>query len=110
VITDVVQAWDGIATIRAELTAEGSDRQWRRAGQVVEEGVANAIRSGGARSIMIEVASDGDALVGRIVDDGTGLADGHTQGLGTLWLDQVVPGAWLRSSGAQGTELVVRIS
>ncbi len=110
VITDVVQAWDGIATIRAELTAEGSDRQWRRAGQVVEEGVANAIRSGGARSIMIEVASDGDALVVRIVDDGTGLADGHTQGLGTLWLDQVVPGAWLRSSGAQGTELVVRIS
>lgn len=109
VIDDVVRAWEGIATIEAQLTTAGDDHQWRIAGRVVEEGVANAIRAGGARAISIDVDEVGDAIEVTIADDGSGLADGHAEGLGTLWLDQVAPGAWQRTSSDQGTRLVVRI-
>ena len=110
VVADVAQAWAGIAEITVTATDTGTDDQWAIAGHVVEEGVANAVRAGGARQVRVDIAAGReDSLVITIEDDGRGISDSINPGLGTWWLDQIAPGAWQRQSAPTGTQLVVRI-
>ena len=111
VITEVANAWAGIADVAVVATDAGTEDQWVIVGHVVEEGVANAVRSGGARHVLIDVSHDiDDALVITIEDDGRGVTDPINPGLGTWWLDQVAPNAWERSNTSTGTRLHVRVS
>lgn len=111
VIADVAVAWKGIANITLDLTPAGTDSQWQVAGQVVQEGVANAIRSGRARTINVCVQQrDLGSLSVVITDDGVGVPDPNSPGLGTWWLDRIAPGAWQRSSTSAGTVLEVIVN
>lgn len=49
---------------------------------VVEEAVTNAIRHGHAGSVHIEVCADGGLLTARVTDDGSGLPEAPTVGIG----------------------------
>ena len=110
VVADVAQAWAGIAEVTVTATDAGTDDQWAIAGHVVEEGVANAVRAGGARQVHVDIAHDrDDALKITIEDDGRGISDPINPGLGTWWLDQIAPNAWERRSSSVGTSLIVRI-
>lgn len=111
VIADVASAWEGIAHITLELTSAGTAAQWQVAAQVVQEGVANAIRSGRARTIYVRIEQGtAGGLTVTITDDGVGVPDPNHPGLGTLWLERIAPGAWRRSSTAPGTVLEVCVS
>lgn len=110
VVADVAQAWAGIAEVTVTATDAGTEDQWVLAGHVVEEGVANAVRAGGARQVRVDISSDiDDALVITIEDDGRGISDPINPGLGTWWLDQIAPNAWERRSSSLGTSLIVRV-
>lgn len=77
--------------------------------RVVQEGVTNAVRHGGARSVRIEVGAVGDsgAWLARVSDDGSGLpegwrAEGH---FGLRWLAdraEALGGQLQVQAGAQG--------
>jgi signal transduction histidine kinase len=77
-----------------------------RAGDIVEEGIANAIHHGGARTISVYAAADDDSLVIRIVDDGAGPAGGPP-GLGTRMLSEQAA-QWSLAGTAEGTVLTAR--
>ena len=110
VVAEVAQAWAGIAEVTVTATDAGTEDQWAIAGHVVEEGVANAVRAGGARQVRVDIAPDiDDALVITIQDDGSGISDPINPGLGTWWLDQIAPNAWERRSSPSGTSLIVRV-
>ena len=110
VVSDVARAWAGIATVDVTMTDAGSDEQWSLVGQLVEESVANAVRSGGARQVDVDITlnNDGSLLV-TIADDGRGVDDCVNPGLGTWWLDQIAPDSWERRSSPAGTQLIVRV-
>ena len=110
VVSEVARAWAGIAEVDVTMTDAGSDEQWSIVGQLVEESVANAVRSGGARQVHVNVVVNDDAsLLVTIDDDGHGVADPVNPGLGTRWLDQIAPNAWERRSAPSGTQLTVRV-
>jgi two-component system sensor histidine kinase UhpB len=50
--------------------------------RLVQEGVTNAVRHGGAKTIAITIAKERDRLVARIEDDGSGLANTFCEGMG----------------------------
>ena len=110
VVSEVARAWAGIATVDIATTNAGTEDQWSLAGQLVEEGIANAVRAGGARHVRIDVSQGADdSLLVIIEDDGRGVSGPVHPGLGTRWLDQIAPGAWERSSSPFGTRLTVRV-
>lgn len=111
VVSRVAEAWDGIADVRCMLSSGGAGAQWRIVGEIVEEGVANAVRRGGARRVGVTVTStDDEALLVVIEDDGRGVDPSATSGLGTWWLDRVAPGDWTREPTGSGTRLSVRVT
>jgi signal transduction histidine kinase len=113
-IDQITEAWTGILDVRVDLPDERECRadQWYVAAQVIEEGLANSARHGGAGRVAITGACDRGELVIHVTDDGVAVA--HAQraepGLGTQWLDRVAPGQWALEQLDGGARLSVRIS
>ena len=104
--------WKGLCDIRlrvGELAGARADAEG--VGRVVEEGIANAVRHGGATRVEVAVRAVLDGSVEVVVeDDGTGLASVVTgTGTGSAILDAVTGGAWERSSGERGCRLTARV-
>ena len=104
-IDEIVLAWQGIASVELDLAATISARydQWHIAAQIVEEGIANAIRHGGARSIGVTARMAEGALVVEIEDDGILGVD--EPGTGSRWLDLVLGDSWSRAAQGNRTRL-----
>ena len=77
-------------------------------GRIVEEGIGNAKKHGGARRIHVAVEQiETGSLRVSISDDGSG-PDGGEPGLGASLLDEVAPGHWsLRSNPAGAGALLI---
>ncbi len=103
-----VRLWQGLSDITALVSAEAKvldEALTRIVGEVVEEGICNAVRHGQPDHIAVQV--DLVQEVGtsylriRVVDDGLGLVKGPS-GVGTVLLDEYCPGRWTRSSPSDG--------
>ena len=102
-LCDVVVHWpDDEEQLRGQLS--------RRVATVVEEGLANAFRHGGATTVWVWIARDGAFVQVRIVDDGCG-PGAAPSGLGSIVLRDVAgDDVHLRAAGpGRGAELVVRM-
>ena len=102
--------WRGLADVTVSIDpaiAALSGPVASRAGDIVEEGIANAIHHGGARTISVYAAPDEGDLRLRIVDDGSGPAGG-TPGLGSRMLTAFALD-WSLASTDDGTVLTVRL-
>ncbi|MBU6313119.1 MAG: hypothetical protein KGN38_11345 [Actinomycetales bacterium] len=110
-IVQVAESWQGIAEVAVELEPEALRRpdQWQLAALVVEEAVAGAVRSGGARHVTVTAKSQGEELIVAIEDDGRGVPADATPGLGTAWLDLNFGSTWSRGATVNGTRLQVSI-
>ena len=112
-IDQVVDAWTGILDIRVDLPDDAlvSADQWHLAAQIIEEGVANSVRHGGAEHVTIEGQAREGALVLRLADDGrqSSRDEQSLPGIGTQWLDRVAPGDWSLERTALGTVLSVTV-
>jgi signal transduction histidine kinase len=77
-------------------------------GRIVEEGIGNAKKHGGARRIHIAVESPDPAILRvSISDDGIG-PESNGEGLGTTLFDELAPGRWsLRSNPAGAGALLI---
>jgi signal transduction histidine kinase len=103
-----VGLWQGLCSIGVDLDpqiAVMSGRRARDVGRVVEEGLSNAIRHGGAKEISVRVtegqvgsASGGDVVV-VIEDNGSGPGSGKL-GLGSSLLDSVSQTWELKATGS----------
>jgi signal transduction histidine kinase len=102
--------WDGLCEIRVQVGDLASARaDAEGVGRVVEEGIANAIRHGGASCLDIVVRATPDGAVEVVIDDdGAGLTS-DVAGTGSAILDVVTGGAWERTSGDRGCRLTARV-
>lgn len=78
--------------------------------EIIREAVSNAIRHGGATTIMITIDDAGSQLVRvRIIDNGHGPSSGATPGLGSQMLDEITY-AWDLTATAHGTTLTADVA
>lgn len=111
-LAEVSTAWEGIAEVEVDLPSDLPDAVTLLIADVLAEGIANAVRSGGATRIGVTGERDGDLLTLTVVDNGCAATTSQAQsipgsGMGTAWLDSLVPGRWSRELTDQGTTLRV---
>lgn len=107
-----VALWDELCAIDVHIDAgiDGGTGLGERVGRVVEEGLANAIRHGGATaiSVLLEPVDGGIRIV--IDDDGAGPPAAPAPGLGSTVLDQATGGNWALTALPQGARLEAIVS
>jgi len=77
--------------------------------EIVREGVGNAVRHGGAGSVMVAVDARVERLVIVIDDDGRSIDGQAHPGLGSRMLDEMCV-SWTRESTDQGTRLEAELA
>lgn len=86
-----VRLWSGLCDIRVDVDPGLTPIPGRRArdvGRVVEEGLSNAIRHGGAQVIEVRIVPAQDGILIEVRDNGCGPGEG-SPGLGSALLDSV---------------------
>lgn len=103
-----VSLWSSLCSVDFSVDAaiaEGRGRLARDVGRVVEEGLSNAIRHGGATYIRIDIATDENSVLVLVNDNGVGPSPGNP-GLGSSMLDSMSE-QWSLSRSAEGATLRV---
>jgi two-component sensor histidine kinase len=108
-LTSLCQLWHGLCTI---TTSDPQDLTSRideslptaaAATEIVREAVGNAIRHGGATTVVISLDSDDERLLSIVVtDNGTGVVEGASPGLGSDLFDALAF-RWSRETSTHGT-------
>jgi len=103
--------WSGLCSIDLEVAPDVANEHGRLArdvGRVVEEGLSNAIRHGGAAHVAVRVERDERVICVTVTDDGVG-PRGGSPGLGSAMLDSVCE-SWSLTSHPGGARLVARVA
>lgn len=106
------QAWAGLCEITVTDHASPVDGvHAMTVRHVLEEGLVNAIRHGGARHVDVRLDRTAEGRVRvEVHDDGLATVTTSRRGLGSAIFDQLAPGHWGRSTDASGTLLWVELS
>ena len=107
-----VALWDELCAIDVQIDAgiDHSTGSGERVGRVVEEGLANAIRHGGATAISVTLKSVDGGICIVIDDDGGGPPATTVPGLGSTVLDQATGGRWSLTTLPRGARLEAIVS
>ena len=107
-----VALWDELCAIDVQIDAgiDDSTGSGERVGRVVEEGLANAIRHGGATAISVTLKSVDGGICIVIDDDGVGPPSALVPGLGSTVLDQATGGRWSLTALPHGARLEAIVS
>lgn len=115
-LTSLCQLWDGLCTITMsdpqDLTAriDESLPTAAAATEIVREAVGNAIRHGGATTVVISLDSDDERLLSIVVtDNGTGVVEGASPGLGSDLFDALAF-RWSREKSTHGTTVRAEVA
>lgn len=99
-VKDKVAMWQGLAGITVYVGPGLHDLRGpivQRVGEIVEEGVCNAVRHGEADTVSVQVEHVVEVGVRyvriRVLDDGAGPGE-WTAGLGTTFVDEACAGRW----------------
>lgn len=106
-LRDVTKPWEGLISVRMELDANVddvvvTDATRRAIERIVEEGIANAYRHGNADAVEVVVESSGDELQVDVLDNGSGLGESVTAGLGHRLFETATSGQWGLSNRQDG--------
>ena len=114
-LQSVIKGWAGVCAIQVEMPVElqqelDLDSSCARVTlDIVQEAVSNAIRHGHAKHVTAKIERIAlEQLQITVTDDGVGVAESATPGLGTKLL-QDCSLEWSRSNKNPGTELFCRI-
>jgi two-component sensor histidine kinase len=100
----IIDAWDGIATISIDVEeGEFSDTTLLKVAEVIEELVSNAIRHGGATTISVNVVSQDGSNRVNFFDNGKKRAKGKP-GLGSSLLKSLTKNVIIKESD-EGTKI-----
>ena len=115
-LTSLCQLWHGLCTI---TTSDPQDLTPRideslptaaAATEIVREAVGNAIRHGGATTVVISLDSDDERLLSIVVtDNGTGVVEGASPGLGSDLFDALAF-RWSRETYTHGTTVRAEVA
>lgn len=101
-----VDVWTGLCDVTVQIgVVTVSNDIVNRVGRIVEEGIANAVRHGGARNIDVIITQDpDDTVVIQMVDDGCG-PTGGARGVGSAIIDLATGGLWNLTPSGPGSVL-----
>lgn len=115
-LTSIRQLWEGLCTITIsdprDLTPRIDESLPMAAAvtEIIREAIGNAIRHGGATTIAVSLDSDDERLVSIVVtDNGTGVDEGSTLGLGSDLFDALAF-RWSRATSAHGTTVRAEVA
>jgi two-component sensor histidine kinase len=115
-LTSLCQLWDGLCTITMsdpqDLTPRIDDSLPTAAAatEIVREAVGNAIRHGSANTVAISLDSDDERLLSIVVtDNGTGIVEGASPGLGSDLFDALAF-RWSRETSTHGTTVRAEVA
>lgn len=87
-LAKIVDAWDGISSIKCSIPAElKGDSRLELVVEVVEEAISNAVRHSQAKQIDVQISRRQDDLLVVISHPSSRLTKGKAR-LGSLWLDR----------------------
>lgn len=115
-LASISAPWEGLVEVVIEIDtrvdfAVESEQARRLIVRIVEEGIANAYRHGGASMVDVVIAREAQTITVRITDNGSGPVDARGTGLGCRLFETAAPGRWsLRPAKSGGAELLVRLS
>ena len=117
VVRDKVALWQGLAGITAYVDPSLRGDHGRvavRVGDIIEEGLCNAVRHGEADSVSVQVEAvtegAGEFIRIRVVDDGHGPGQ-WSAGLGSAYIEEACAGRWsLEAAPAGGCVLDAWVS
>jgi len=107
----ITESWEGI--VRIDLTIDNKVfEDYSRASivvQLIQESIANAVRSGSADHITITGNYDRDSFRMIVLDNGHRAVSAEKRGLGSDWLDSIAVTEWTLEQSLQGRTLRVEI-
>lgn len=101
-------SWGSLCTIIVDLDPAVGSRVHDDVVRVVEEGMANAYRHGGASQIEVVIGREGDEVSVRISDDGCGPRHG-APGLGSDLLARATGGRYGLTAGSSGGAVLTAV-
>lgn len=110
-LSRILDSWEGIAKIKVSLDDEIYDDPARASlmVQLIQESVANAIRSGRANEISISGEFSGDSIRITVSDNGKDSALNGKRGIGSEWIDSIASADWTLEETDTGRTLKVEI-
>jgi anti-sigma regulatory factor (Ser/Thr protein kinase) len=76
---------------------------------LIQESIANAIRSGHANKIEIKGAFVGEAIKITVTDNGRTPIETSKRGVGSEWIDSIAVSDWSLERSDQGSKLTVEL-
>ena len=107
--------WHGLCAFELQIDprlVDVTNPEPREVGRIIEEGISNSIRHGGASKIAVSVMSGADgSVVVQIDDNGSGISKPSQgkPGIGTAMFASATGGSWSLSSLEQGARLIAAI-
>lgn len=107
----IVESWEGIAKIELNLDPLVLEDPSRASlvVQLIQESIANAIRSGHANEIEIKGAFVGDAIKITVTDNGRAPIETSKRGVGSEWIDSIAVSEWTLKRSEMGSVLTVEL-
>ena len=107
--------WRGLCAFELQIDprlVDATNTEPREVGRIIEEGISNSIRHGGASKIAVSVMSGADgSVVIQIDDNGSGVSktSQNRPGIGSAMFASATGGSWSLSSLEQGARLIAPI-
>ena len=110
-IKRIIESWDGIADIDSSIDEEIFNDPSRASlvVQLIQEAIANAVRSGSANKIKVTGQYSGDSFKISVQDNGQTSSSDEKRGMGSEWIDSVAAAEWVLEQSENGRTLRVEI-
>jgi hypothetical protein len=107
----IIESWEGIAEIQLSLDPMLLKDPSRASlvVQLIQESIANAIRSGHANKIEIMGAFVGETIKITVTDNGRAQLQTPKRGVGSEWIDSIAVNEWTLESSDSGSVLTVEL-
>ena len=107
----IINSWEGIAEIKLSLDYSVLEDASRASlvVQLIQESIANAIRSGHANKIEITGAFVGETIKITVTDNGRAQLQASKRGLGSEWIDSIAVSEWTLENSDSGSVLTVEL-
>ena len=107
----IIESWEGIADIQLSLDHMVLKDPSRASlvVQLIQESIANAIRSGHANKIEITGAFAGEAIKIIVTDNGRAPIERSKRGVGSEWIDSIAVTEWTLERSNLGSVLTVEL-
>jgi hypothetical protein len=92
----IISSWDGIAAVKLNLDFA----IWKDSARsslvvsLLQEAIANSVRSGKANHVDVHGVLDGDSIVVTVSDNGSATLQTERRGIGSQWIDRIAISDW----------------